>query len=298
MRAFRVVPAATLVVALATADCSNSASSPAPPAGVRTTSPVSGAEDFDPSAFHRSTTIDNGWLPMAPGTRFTWEGHAIDEGAPVDRRVVFTVTDMTKTIGGVRTLVALDIDYNDGVLGEQELAFFAQDDGGNVWQIGQYPEVYENGKIVEAPAWINGYQDAKAGLAMKAEPDPNAPSYAQGWGPKVGWNDRAIVYRTGEHTCVPVGCYDDAVVMREFGRTEPHASQLKYYARGVGNVRVGWRGRLEDEHEVMVLMSVERLSPEEMTALRETVLEQEARAYRISKDVYAHTDPMEPLSAA
>ncbi|HJX07856.1 MAG TPA: hypothetical protein VJ736_07280 [Actinomycetota bacterium] len=40
---------------------------------------------------------------------------------------------------------------------------------------------------------------------------------------------------------------------REFSRGEPRAFQLKYYAPGVGNVRVGWGGPNEDEHEVLVL---------------------------------------------
>ncbi|MEV7907643.1 hypothetical protein [Streptomyces anulatus] len=52
-------------------------------------------------------------------------------------------------------LVAWDRDYSDGKLVETELAFFAQDDDGNVWHFGQYPEVHENGRLVEAPAWLS-----------------------------------------------------------------------------------------------------------------------------------------------
>jgi hypothetical protein len=295
MRAFRIASAA-LTLVLPAAACSDTVGARTSSESSGATSPALSARDFDPNGFHRSTTIDNVWFPMQPGTRYTWEGHAIDGGERVDRRVVFTVTDMSKTIAGVRTLVALDIDYNDDVLEEQELAFFAQDDEGNVWQIGQYPEVYEGGKIVGSPAWIHGYQGARAGLSMKSEPQPEAPSYAQGWGPKVGWNDRAIVDAIGTQTCTPVDCYDDVLVMREFSRTEPDAAQLKYYAAGVGNVRVGWRGSQEDEREVMVLVSVDHLTADELGELRQTVLDQEARAYRLSKDVYAQTDPMEPLS--
>ncbi len=31
-------------------------------------------EDFDPASFDRSTQIDNEWMPLKPGTRFTYEG--------------------------------------------------------------------------------------------------------------------------------------------------------------------------------------------------------------------------------
>jgi hypothetical protein len=85
----------------------------------------------------------------------------------------------------------------------------------------------------------------------------------------------------------------DVLVTREFSRTEPGAYQLKYYAPGVGNVRVGWGGPMEEEKEVLVLVDLVHLSPEALAKVREKVLEQEMRAYRISKDVYSQTPPSE-----
>jgi hypothetical protein len=222
-----------------------------------------------------------------------WEGRALEGKDLVRRRVVFTVTDLTKEVDGVRVVVAWDLDYNNDRLEEAELAFFAQDLDGNVWHLGQYPEVYEDGKIVKAPAWIAGLEGARAGIAMKADPELNTPSYAQGWGPQVGWNDRAEAYRMGEQTCVPVGCYSDVLVTREFSRTEPGAFQLKYYAAEVGNVRVGWGGANEDEHEVLVLTDIVHLTPEALAEVRQKVLEQERRAYDISPEVYGLTTPSE-----
>src|SRR5438094_189466 len=62
-------------------------------------------EDFDPSKFDRSTQIDNEWMPLKPGTRLVYAGIAIDNGTPVSRRLVVTITDLTKVIGGIRTVV-------------------------------------------------------------------------------------------------------------------------------------------------------------------------------------------------
>jgi len=42
---------------------------------------------------------------------------------------------------------------------------------------------------------------------------------------------------------VPTGCYDKMIVVDEFDREEPGAIQLKYYAPGVGNTRVGFEGK-------------------------------------------------------
>ena len=106
-----------------------------------------------------------------PGTQFVFEGSAIvDEGGRNSRRVVTTVTDLSKVIDGVRTLVVWERDYTAGQLSEPELAFFAQDNAGNVWLVGEYPEEYEDGKFDKAPAWISGQKGARAGIAMLAEP--------------------------------------------------------------------------------------------------------------------------------
>ena len=43
-------------------------------------------------------------------------------------------------------------------------------------------------------------------------------------------------------TCVEAGCYDGVKVTEESSEDEPGALQHKYYAPGVGGVRVGWVG--------------------------------------------------------
>lgn len=249
-------------------------------------------EELPRDRFSDPTTIDNPWFTLQPGTRWTWEGEVDVDGRRVPHSVVFTVTDLTKTIEGITTVVAYDEDYTDGLLVEAEIVFYAQDDDGIVWHFGQYPEEYELGEFVAAPTWISGIHDATAGISMKTDPQPSDPSYSQGWGPEVGWTDRAKVFEVGSRTCVPVGCYDDVLVIDEFNRDEPDAHQLKYFARGVGNVRVGWAGALEQEREVLELISVEQLDPEAIAAVRATALAIEGRAYDFSPEVYGQTDPM------
>jgi hypothetical protein len=235
---------------------------------------------------------------LKPGTRFVYEGFTNEDGRRIPHRVVFTVTDLTKVIAGVRAVVAHDADYSAGKMEEEEIVFFAQDKDGNVWHLGQYPEVYENGKFVEAPAWIHGFQDARAGIMMKAEPRPGTPSYSQGWAPSVPWTDRGVVYQVGQKTCIPVGCYEDVLVIDETSKEEPGAHHLKYYARGVGNVRVGWRGDGEKTKETLELVKVEQLGPQALAEARAAALKLEKRAYKISKNVYAHTQPAEHTPGA
>jgi hypothetical protein len=128
---------------------------------------------------------------------------------------------------------------------------------------------------------------------MQAKPQPGTPSYSQGWGPAVDWTDRGQVDQVGQKTCVPVDCYEDVLVIAETSQSEPDAEQLKYWARGVGNVRVGWRGAGEKTKETLELTEIVQLSPEAMAETRTKALELEQSAYENSKDVYAHTPPLE-----
>jgi hypothetical protein len=89
-----------------------------------------------------------------------------------------------------------------------------------------------------------------------------------------------------------VDCYQDVLVIAESSLEEVDVFQLKYYARGVGEVRVGWRGEAASQEELELAEFVQ-LSPEALAEIRAEVLALEERAYDISRDVYAHTPPAE-----
>src|SRR5215212_3534792 len=75
------------------------------------------AKDFQrPKVDNSSTHITNELLPRRPGLQLTYKGSAIPEGEKtrVKRRVVSTVTDLNKSIGGARTLVIWEKDYTAG----------------------------------------------------------------------------------------------------------------------------------------------------------------------------------------
>ena len=245
-------------------------------------------ENFDPGRFERPTV--NEWFPLKAGTRFVWEGTTIDaEGDEEAHRVVFTVTDLTKVISGVRTVICWDQDFADGELVETEIVFFAHDNDGAVWSLGEHPEEYEDGKFVDAPTWIHGIKGSKAGILVPAKPKVGTPSFSQGWAPSVDFTDRGVVYQVGQKTTVPFGSFEDVLVIDEWNKEEPDAHALKYYARGVGQVRVGSRGTGDKEN--LELVKVEHLSEEELAKARDEALKLEKHAYEISKDVYALTEP-------
>jgi uncharacterized membrane protein YkoI len=250
-------------------------------------------EDFDRNNFECPAVINNEWMPLKPGTRFVYEGTTVEDGETIPHRVVINVTDLTKMIDGVCTVVTWDLDYSEDELVEAEIAFFAQDKKGNIWRMGEYPEEYEDGKIIDVPAWIHGLEDARAGISMKAKPRLGTPSYSQGWGPAVGFTDRGEIYQMGQKTKVPFGDYDDVLVIRESTKDEPNAYQLKYFARGIGNIRVGWMGGKEKKQEVLELVEVAQLDPKDLAEVRNGALKLEKSAYKNSKNLYGKTLPME-----
>jgi hypothetical protein len=246
--------------------------------------------DFDAATFDDPTNITNPWMPLTPGRQIVLDGYSLEGNLEIPHQIIFTVTDLTKEISGIRTVVVWIEDISDGELVEAELAFYAQDNDGNVWFMGEYPEVYENGRFVEAPAWIPGFKGARPGIAMKADLVAGTPSYSQGWGPAVNWTDRGQVAETGVEVCVPVNCYEDVIMIEEFSQSEPDGFQLKYWAPGVGNVKVGWRGE-DANREELELVELNDLSADELAEIRATALEMEARAYEVSKEVYDQTAP-------
>lgn len=239
-----------------------------------------GLLEIDVSKFSKPTVIDNEWLPLKPGRKLVFEGHTTENKKKKPRRLVSIVTDLTKVVNGLRVVVVLDHDYSDGNLVEAELAFFAQDDEGNVWHIGEHTEVYDEVELVGARTWFFRYpQGAKAGIQMKAKPKPNKVSYSQGFAPPpFNWTDRARVTKMGAKYKTPYRNFDDVLITEEFSQEEPDAAQLKYYVRGIGNVGAGWTGN-DPNKETLKLVEVKTLSPTELEAAAREALKLEERAY-------------------
>lgn len=243
--------------------------------------------DFDAAVFDNPLVIDNEWFPMTPGNRLVLDGVTVEDGESLDHRIEFIVTDLTKQINGVDTAVAWIEDYSDDELVEAELAFYAQDNDGNVWFFGEYPEEYEDGEFVAAPAWIPGIGGARPGVKMHASADSSLPVYFQGWGPEVEWSDFGRVETVGVETCVELDCYD-ALVIAESSLGEEDIFQLKFYAKGVGNIKVDFRGD-DETQEQLEIVEFGQISTEELDEYRAIALAMEAHAYEISPDVYGKT---------
>jgi hypothetical protein len=285
MRTIRFRPAVVAVAALAALTAVPVPGALAAAKG--SAGPQVGEKDFDIGNFSaRSTSVDNRFLPLVPGQQFTLTG-TTTEGR---HEVVFTVTDVTKWVDHVRTVVIWDRDFQDGELAEEELAFMAQDDAGNVWSLGEYPEVHEDDGTVDAPdTWLAGHNGATAGVLMRANPKTGTSAYVQGRSPDIEFLDKAKVFQTNQKSCGPTGCSNGVLVVDEWNPlAQPEdGHQFKYHAPGVGVVKIVGKGGTEQE--TLTLTKRHTLSDKEMAAATSRVLQLDQRAYSLARDVYGHT---------
>lgn len=182
---------------------------------------------IDPTNF--TTTIDNPYFPLVPGTTFTY---STPNGASTD---VFAVTHDNIVINGVTCVVVHDSVYTDNELTEDTLDFFAQDRDGNVWYFGENTAEFENGLLATIEgSFMSGVNHDKAGIIMKAQPAPGdfyrqefSLGNAEDYGETVNLNSRVVV---------PYGRFDNCLKSEETTPLEPDALEDKYYAPGIGNV--------------------------------------------------------------
>jgi len=287
------------------AGCGSGSAAPASPAAVASPSPptASGPPSAPASAgpvgsaaqpaggpFSTPLHVSNPLFPLTVGSQFIYKGTIVDSDGTHEHSVVFTVTDLVKHVDGTETLVALDQDYREGAMQEQELAFFAQDDAGNVWNFGEYPEEYDNGKLTGAPStWIRGTDGAYGGMHVLAQPHVGM-QYREGLVPAIQFDDISKVTSVGQHACVKSGCYNSIVVVDETSPNDPTSGhQIKYYAPGTGLVKVSANGG--DSREYLQLTAVRHLSTAGLAKWRAEALAMDKRAYRVAAKIYGATPP-------
>jgi len=173
--------------------------------------------------------IDNPYLAFARGRIFHYEGQT-EEGLET---VVVEVTTGTKTILGIDATVVRDRGYLDGNLVEDTLDWFAQDEDGNVWYLGEDSKQIEDGQVVGTEgSWEAGVDGARAGLIMLAEPETGL-RYRQEFAPDVA-EDRAKIVALRTRVTVAYGTFRRCLETKETSRLDPGSEEFKFYARGVG----------------------------------------------------------------
>jgi hypothetical protein len=134
---------------------------------------------FNASDFGNPATGANPYLPIKLGTQSVRTGTTLVGGRAVPHQVTTTITDVYRTIDGVKTVVMLDHEIDGGQVTQLSLDYVAEDRQGNVWMLGGYTAEYEGGRFVSATdAWLQGVNGAKAGIVVQAYPQLSTPVYS------------------------------------------------------------------------------------------------------------------------
>lgn len=180
-----------------------------------------------------TTSIDNPYWPMRPGSRWVYRETDTRGG---NQRVVITVTNKTKLIAnGVTARVVRDVVSEKGRTVEATDDWYAQDRAGNIWYLGEATAEYRNGKVVStAGSFEAGVDGAQAGIAVPAHPVPGL-SYRQEYYAGQAEDESAVITVGDEQVQVPFGRFTRKVLMtRDLVPLEPTVQELKFYAPGVG----------------------------------------------------------------
>jgi hypothetical protein len=194
-----------------------------------------------PAPGHFSKAIDNPYFPLPVGRTFLYRG--VENGKKeLDR---MHVTQRTKTIAGITATVVSDNVYEPiGKLAEKTFDYYAQDDRGNVWYLGEKTREFKRGgKVDTSGSWLAGRNGGKPGLIMEA--DPRVPdAYRQeclsGEAEDLAW----VVGRGGSR---------DLLRTLEFSPLEPSIVERKVYRPRVGVIS---EHQLSGGHEVLSLVRV------------------------------------------
>jgi hypothetical protein len=142
-------------------------------AGSGTSIPVVAYEPtFEPSNFSNPTTIDNPLLTWTPEVS---RAYLKDENQTLD----MSVHDQPVTHGGLECLQVSSNVHDESVATlENRYAFYAQDDAGNVWCLGE--EVWGPDEFDDSRSWEAGVDGALPGIAMPAAASVGL-TYRQGY---------------------------------------------------------------------------------------------------------------------
>ena len=187
---------------------------------------------FDKSNFHDPLKIDNKYFPLKTGTIMIYNGTDEDGKSTSD---IFTVTNDTKQIQGITTRVVNDSAFVEGDLVEPTADWYAQDDSGNVWYMGEFTTDLTNKKNPHEGSWEAGVKGARAGIIMLAEPkvgDTYEQEFAKGEA-----EDKGTVLSLNENVSVPYGTFSKVLKTKDFSKLEPDIVENKYYAQNIGEVK-------------------------------------------------------------
>ena len=191
----------------------------------------SGTAQAQAPKFSHPSKITNPYLPLASLKQdiLQNESERVERTAKPDVHKKIQIDGQT-----IEALTVEDREFNaGGELTEATLDYFAQDDDGNVYYLGEDVDEYSRGKISgHSGAWLFGKDTQRLGLLMPAHPKVGDKFKSED-APPITWEQDEVI-SLSETVTVPAGAFQHCVKIRE--RASDGDTEYKFYAPGVGCV--------------------------------------------------------------
>ena len=185
--------------------------------------------------FSHPRNITNPYLPLAYLKQDIIEGSEggmktrVERTAMPGKHKTFVVNGQT-----IEAAVYEDRAFVNGELEEIATDYFAQDDDGTVYYLGEDVDEYANGKVINHDgAWLLGKDTQKPGVLMLAHPKVGDVFKSEDVSKEINETDEVV--SVSETVTVPAGTFANCVKVKE--NLADGTTEYKYYASGVGVVR-------------------------------------------------------------
>ena len=204
-----------------------------------------------PPKFSNPLTIDNAFFPFLPSAVKVFVGS--DHGTKINAIDHYFNSTRTFRLNGkkVSCRILVEEAYENAELVERSFNYFAQADDGSVYYFGEVVDNYEDGVIANHEgSWLVGGAThssdppdignaTRPALFMPANPELGDVFKPEDLYPIV--DETAEIVGVDLDVRVPSGKYDGVIAVEESTRLDP-ATELKWYAPGVGVVKVKAKG--------------------------------------------------------
>ena len=182
--------------------------------------------------FSHPRDITNPYLPMATLKQDILEGIEANAKLRMERT---TKPDIHKTfkIGDqtVETLCVEDREFKNGALAEVALDYFAQDDNGTVYYLGEDVDEYKDGKIVgHEGTWLFGRDTQSPGVLFPGIPKIGDKFMSEDVSKAMHEDDEIV--SLSETVTTPAGTYQNCIKLKEV--LADGDVEYKYFAKDIG----------------------------------------------------------------
>lgn len=177
--------------------------------------------------------ISNPFLPLTVGSTFTY----ISQSSAGTERAEIEVLPDVKFVMGISCMVVRDKVYVNNELIEDTYDWYAQDKDGNVWYFGEAVDNYIGGVVDNHyGSWEAGVDGAEPGIIMLGNTVIGLKYRQEHY---IGSaEDEGEVVSKNKSITVAAGTFTGCLKIEETNPLDPSFLEFKYYAKGIGLVKV------------------------------------------------------------